>query len=349
MVIGNTHQNTTTIDKMQHHAATTGNTQQHATTTGVTQQNYEILDVDQRRLNTAVQTAALANLALANERCRLGKATATAMSAKRSLAKERCCLEMAKATAISAEQSLAKERLHHETATQTAVLMATALTEERCRLETATAASTSVRRSLANERHRHENAARTAESMELVLAEERCRLETTTALTAPVDGALRLIHAAYATLAAPLDAQLANIASIEHIAINHIATDIAYATPAPTPTSPSNTPATMSTVHQPGPSYLGAVLNTNRERHASAISTTMPHMHTAAARETLTAGITNTRLLTPSSSPFLPRQPSYASVVLPSIKESTQLLSPITPTLAAVTLHPRASSQSTFT
>ena len=54
--------------------------------------------------------------------------------------------------------------------------------------------------------------------MELVLAEERCRLKTTTVLTAPVGGALRRIHTAYTTLAAPLGALLANIASIEHIA-----------------------------------------------------------------------------------------------------------------------------------
>ena len=271
VVINNTHHLVLGISDPQQHARKTGDTQQTAKT----------LAVDQRQHSTAVRTAALAKLALANKRCCLGKATATAMSAERSLAKECHCLELATATAISAERSLAKERLRLETAVQTAVLMETALAKERCRLETATATATSAKRSLAKEHHRHETAAQTAESMERVFAKERCRLKTTTALTAPVDGALRRFHAAYATLAAPLDALLADIASIEHTAINHITPDIA----ALTLTSPSNRPAiTSPTV----PSYLGAVLNTNVVGHALSVLTTMQRTTAANGRATLT-------------------------------------------------------------
>lgn len=268
-------------------------TQQHPRTTGDTQQTAHTLAVDQRRHSTAVRTAASAKLALANKRHRLGKAAAAAIYAERSLAEERRCLEMVTATAISAEHSLSKEQLRHETAAHTAVLMETALAKECCCLETATATTTSAKRSHANQRHRHETAAQTAESMELVLAVERCRLNKTTALTAPVDGALQRIHAAYATFAAPLDALLANIASIEHIAINHIATDITYTTPALTLTPTSNPPdKTSLTV----PSYLGAVLNTNMVGHSKSVSATMQRTYSPAARATLTAAtISGTR------------------------------------------------------
>jgi hypothetical protein len=163
---------------------------------------------------------------------------------------------------MSAESSLANKCHHHEAAARAAELAELVLTTNRCCHKAGELAMMSAERSLANARHCHGAVA----SEDLATAEECGHHETAAGLhiatmptepPAHVNVALRRFQAACESLAAPLDAVLADIKAIMHNA------------PASPKTTSPKPPAMLSPFTHPTSSYLDAVLNTNGGGHAS--------------------------------------------------------------------------------
>ncbi len=163
---------------------------------------------------------------------------------------------------MSVESSLANKRRHHEAATQAAELAELVLAKEQHCPKAAKLDKMSAERSLANAQHHHSAVA----SEDPATAGECGRHKTAAGLhiatmptepLAHVNPALLRVQAACESLAAPLNALLADIKAIVHDA------------PALTKTTLLKPPAMLSPSPCPTSSYLGAVLNTNGGGHAS--------------------------------------------------------------------------------
>ncbi len=167
---------------------------------------------------------------------------------------------MATQSAALAEQALGEERRRHEAAANVAASAEQALAEERRRHDASARAAASAKLALAKEQRRHETVAQTAtaaKAAEQEMLAERSLADTERwhALPASVTEAIRHMQAACDSLAAPLDALLAEIEALAH-----------DATP-PRTTLPVP-PAMLSPSPRPA-SYLDAVVNPIGRGHTS--------------------------------------------------------------------------------
>jgi hypothetical protein len=169
---------------------------------------------------------------------------------RRHLADEQRRHEAAAQAAALAEQVLEEEGRRHEAAANVAASAEQALAEEPRRHDASARAATSAELALAKERRRHEMAAQTATMAKAAAQEMSAEADTERwhALLASVTEAIQRVQAACDSLAAPLDALLAEIEALAHDA------------PPPTTTSPV-LPAMSSPHHRPK-SYVDAVLTT---------------------------------------------------------------------------------------
>jgi hypothetical protein len=219
-----------------------------------------------------------------------------AVSTDWTLAEERGRHDASAWAAALAECTLAEERSRHDASARATALAELALAEERHRHTTAAQAAESAALALADERRRHEAAARPASLAEPELADDcisvppadarplavAVRRNTAgvfaTAAPAPpncVPVAIWRIQAAGDTLAAPLDALLAEF---EALAVN----------PAPPTTTSPFPPSTLTPPPRPR-TYLDAVVGPSG-RGSTLLATPSPPSALARTSPTIRAG-----------------------------------------------------------
>ncbi|KAL3807294.1 hypothetical protein ACHAXA_002801 [Cyclostephanos tholiformis] len=198
---------------------------------------------------------------LPDERQRHEATAWAAALAERMLAEERSRLDASAWAAALAELTLAEERSRHDASARAAALAELALTEERRRHTTAAQAAESAASALANERCRYEAAAQTASLVEPELADDRLSVP-------PAEARPLIVPAARDTLAAPLDALLAEFAALAGVYFvgSTISFDNAFSdTFAPSGIGSNNADGSHRSSCETSPSYWPAQRSTSAQ------------------------------------------------------------------------------------